>query len=156
MGPDTLQSKWRTQGPHQEGQAVNDFVHLAPDPFIVATSQDSIKPSIRSRKFIRRHVMKGKNRKRVNSQFSALGSWINHGRNPSASSHLNWPNGLAFQRTLVPYLGLQKNCLSASGMCFRVEMEPCMVRLIYDCGSLLAHFAWSQLLTRGPTQSSRS
>lgn len=52
---------------------------LAPpphDPFLIATSLDSIKPDAKSRKFIRRYVAKGKRPNRPVSRKRVLSSWF--------------------------------------------------------------------------------
>lgn len=45
---------------HQKRQVTADLAPSSPDPFLIATSLDSIRPDAKSRKFIRRYVTKGK------------------------------------------------------------------------------------------------
>ncbi|GAD92297.1 hypothetical protein PVAR5_0887 [Paecilomyces variotii No. 5] len=100
------------------------------DPFIVATGEDSIKPDASSRRFIRRHVMRGKNRKRIAPRALAHGSWINrHNQNPSQWAALS--NMESLHGPFATPVVLQMNSTTPSLLGF-VDMEPCMLHLIYN------------------------
>lgn len=60
MAVRAYQSKWRIQRGDRK-----EKTDTAPDPFIIATGRDSLKPDAKSLKFIRHHAMKGKNRKQT-------------------------------------------------------------------------------------------
>ncbi|KAJ9273845.1 hypothetical protein DTO212C5_124 [Paecilomyces variotii] len=100
------------------------------DPFIVATGQDSIKPDASSRRFIRRHVMKGKNRKPIASSQLALGSWINNAHDLNDFQIATTSMG-SLHRPFATPVGLQLNSSTPSLLGF-AEMEPRMLHLIYD------------------------
>ncbi|CAH0022284.1 unnamed protein product [Clonostachys rhizophaga] len=60
MAVRAYQSKWRIQRSDKR-----ERTDTAPDPFIIATGRDSLKPDAKSLKFIRHHAMRGKNRKQT-------------------------------------------------------------------------------------------
>lgn len=100
----------------------------------MATGQDDMKPDASCRKFIRTHVMKGKNRKRVAFQEPASGAWISHEHEICASQH--WTTSLGHQMSgSIPAL-----------LRSEMGMEPYMLQPIHDCGNLLLPFGWLQLL----------
>ena len=85
------------------------------DPFIVATGLDSIRPNTSARKFIRHHVMKGKNkvkkkkkRRAILQPSVSIGSWINREPGLCATSPIaarqNWPlhNTLHLSSSFLP------------------------------------------------------
>ncbi|KAK3344259.1 hypothetical protein B0T25DRAFT_463449 [Lasiosphaeria hispida] len=75
------------------------------DPFIVMTS-GSVKPDSEARKYIRSHVMRGKNRKRVSRKENfPIGSWINNQEGQEAPRHTisDIPRSLAPDVALVNY-----------------------------------------------------
>ena len=94
----------------------------------MATGQDDMKPDASCRKFIRTHVMKGKNRKRVDSKEPASGSWISHEQEIYASQH--WATSLGHQMSgSIPAL-----------LRLEMGMDPYMSQPIHDCGNLLLLF----------------
>lgn len=74
----TAQMSADSQNPQTDhkGKTAQFLAWSSCDPFIVATDKDSIKPDGRRRRFIRRHVMKGKNQKRSVDRPPALKSWF--------------------------------------------------------------------------------
>lgn len=102
--------------------------------FILATDKDSIKPDAGSRKLIRRHVMKGKNRKAVPQRYTC-GSWINHEQGESAS-HVAIRNdtvtkGSTSIRGVSPFNELD---LSLFLLNMSVYKPPCTLEMMCRCG----------------------
>ncbi|KAH8705808.1 hypothetical protein BGW36DRAFT_368201 [Talaromyces proteolyticus] len=101
-------------------------------PFIIATGHDNIKPDARSRKFIRHHVMRGKNQKRVASQDYQLGSWINREHEVPMSQLVATIKGASEGRVPNP-IKLQISGLSCIYIGFSAnDMGPCTLQLLYE------------------------
>lgn len=115
--------------------AESSTARSADDMFILATDKDSIKPDASSRKLIRRHVMKGKNRKAV-PQRPTCGSWINHEQGDSASSlavrnDTVTNEGGTSIRGLSPFTELD---LSLFLLNMSVYKPPCTLEMMCNCG----------------------
>jgi hypothetical protein len=93
------------------------------DAIIIATDQSNIKPDAEIRRVIRRHVMKGKNRKQFASKRGTLLSWINH-ENETPLLPLAIPIALSQPCLLAPIC----SSLTVTAM----GMKPQELQLIYD------------------------
>lgn len=78
--------------------------------------------------------MKGKNRKSNASEDLTLRSWINH-------KHGAVPDTSPLQGPLNTRVGPQIDGSAFCGMEFAVDMEPYMLRDVYDCEFLVPLFA---------------
>lgn len=120
MDPNAHQSTVASRKPGRKRRAVQSLA----SPFIVATNHDTIKPDATSRKLIRHHVMKGRNRKDVSSQRTTLRSWVNQER----EFQPKW-----LRDCLANPLRLQINDLGLPVTGLRFNIEPCMLQVIHDC-----------------------
>ena len=92
----------------------------APDPFIVITSAaGSQQPDAATRRYIRSHVMRGKNRKRPRHESSPAGSWIN-GQLPT-EPHPAIPKVPRCLGTDVAFLQ------------YAEDLSPAMQELVFQC-----------------------
>ena len=104
------------------------------DMFILATDRDSIKPDASARKLIRRHVMKGKNRKAVPRRLRC-GSWINHEHgDPALRPEVG--NDCVAQterssRALSPLTQIDLNLFLLN---MSVYKPPCTLEMMCRCG----------------------
>ncbi|KAB5566846.1 hypothetical protein GE09DRAFT_1284560 [Coniochaeta sp. 2T2.1] len=90
-----------------------------PDPFLIATSLDTIKPDAKSRKFIRRYVTKGKKINRPKRQKRAVNSWFDAGELT--------PEG----PPAVLCRGLATNILDPKMLQVLHDFVPIMVKVMY-------------------------
>lgn len=116
------------------------------DPFIVTTTLAGIKPDASSRRFIRSHVMRGKNRRSDNrrSPPAALGSWINGDQSPDYQT----PEPAYSSQSLVQIhspaplrIYPQVTAIDMSSLPFAADMEPYMVELLVNCEPPLTSLA---------------
>lgn len=120
------QSRCPLQGPCWKGKAVQGLASPhSPDPFIVATDRDSIRPDVSSRKRIRHHVMRGKNRKEVSPQQRTIGSWVNHGHDAPSASAIEAQPALSLAPQVIG------STRSAIGL--QLHVDPSAMQLIHDC-----------------------
>lgn len=131
----TTQMSASTQSPeaNHKGETTQHLAWSSSDPFIVATDKDSIKPDGHGRRFIRHHVMKGKNRKRAVTRPSAPKSWINRDNDFSES-----PTQLTPQLNVSPSL-----------VGFGDQIESHMLQDAFKCMPLLSKSTCRRLLIQG-------
>jgi hypothetical protein len=135
MDTKARQSTVKSQKPGRKRKAVQSLA----SPFIVATNQDTIKPNATSRMLIRHHVMKGKNRKDVSSQRTALRSWVNQGREfplPQQTA-TKWLQG----DSLANPLRLHINDPGLPIMGLKFNIEPCIAQVTHDCENIGSYFS---------------
>jgi len=127
-------NKPKSTRPFQEGSQ-EGRTELA-NSFIIATGPEDIKPDVVSRKLIRHHVMKGRNRKRLAPERHHLGSWNANQRRsytyvvaPIPAQPSISLNSLAYPFALFP------------------GSENGILQCIYDCAYHLLRIRSVQLLT---------
>lgn len=115
---------------------------LGQDAFIIATGRDNITPDAGARKFIRHHVMKGKNKvktKKISKlsaqrQSAPYGSWISpEGGSASATTQLAISGAVQSQVSLPSSMVFRLDGSDSPFMGCAVEMGPHTMEMVHSC-----------------------